>query len=312
VIVRQGNSEQISSLTCLLLPLSLVTMWAPAVGAYVARRVERSGFGDAGLAWGPWQYLVLAWFGPPLLTLFAMLISLPIYPLDLNFSYLREAADRSSQPSVMPVEQAAQHAIMFSLTVGTLFHCLETFGEEFGWRGYLLPRLMQVWGNRSGLLAHGALWGLWHMPVVLLLGQNYPGHPLLGVPMMIVTCLLLGILLAWLRLASGGIMAPTIAHSAINNSGIWPVTFLGKFDPTIAGNLFSPVGWLVLLLAISVLQVSGALPRALRRWEDEAVQQPSPVGMVAALEEEHARQEGATLLDGVESCPDVQRRGELG
>jgi hypothetical protein len=50
---------------------------------------------------------------------------------------------------------------------------LFTFGEEYGWRGYLLPRLLPLGEIRATLLL-GMVWGLWHLPL-LLAGLNYPG-----------------------------------------------------------------------------------------------------------------------------------------
>jgi len=42
-----------------------------------------------------------------------------------------------------------------------------TFGEEFGWRGYLLPRLAPL-GGISAAIITGVIWGLWHTPVIVL------------------------------------------------------------------------------------------------------------------------------------------------
>jgi membrane protease YdiL (CAAX protease family) len=66
-----------------------------------------------------------------------------------------------------------------SLTVGVLVTTVPTFGEEFGWTGYLLPRLLPLGRWRAALL-YGVAWGLWHAPVIVG-GHNYPGHPVAGV-----------------------------------------------------------------------------------------------------------------------------------
>src|SRR5205085_48045 len=49
-----------------------------------------------------------------------------------------------------------------------------TLGEEYGWRGYLLPRLLPLGEVRASALV-GLLWAVWHLPL-LLAGLNYPGR----------------------------------------------------------------------------------------------------------------------------------------
>jgi uncharacterized protein len=53
------------------------------------------------------------------------------------------------------------------------------FGEEFGWRGYLLPRLLPL-GEVKAAIIVGLIWGPWHLPV-LIVGLNYPGEPIIAV-----------------------------------------------------------------------------------------------------------------------------------
>ena len=47
------------------------------------------------------------------------------------------------------------------------YQMIFTFGEEFGWRGYLLPRLAPL-GGISAAIITGVIWGLWHTPVIVL------------------------------------------------------------------------------------------------------------------------------------------------
>src|SRR5436305_814196 len=75
---------------------------------------------------------------------------------------------------------------MISFPLQALLLTPLAFGEQWGWRGYLLPRLLPL-GQWPALLLSGAIWGLWHAPVILL-GYNYPQHPILGVLVMVGTC----------------------------------------------------------------------------------------------------------------------------
>lgn len=42
--------------------------------------------------------------------------------------------------------------------------CIFTFGEEYGWRGYLQPLLQRRFGKRLGVILVGILWQIWHIP----------------------------------------------------------------------------------------------------------------------------------------------------
>lgn len=240
----------------LVLPVAFLLMWPPALGAYLARRVEGAGFADAGLRWPAWGYVILAWFMPALLTLVSTAYSLAIYPLDAELSTLRSMLAQTGREVPVPVEILLAGQVAAGLTVAVLINSLFAFGEELGWRGYLLPRLMGRLGTWPGIILHGAVWGLWHGPLILLASYNYPGHPppyLPGVFLFTVFCILLGIIFAWLRLASGSVLPPTIAHGAFNAIGGLPLLLLKGVDPAVAGPLWSPVGWVVLGLTAVIL-----------------------------------------------------------
>ncbi len=46
-------------------------------------------------------------------------------------------------------------------------------GEEIGWHGYMLTRLVDA-GVAKPILTSGLIWGLWHVP--LILGEVYPSR----------------------------------------------------------------------------------------------------------------------------------------
>ena len=47
--------------------------------------------------------------------------------------------------------------------------------EEFGWRGYALPRLQARWGDAGASLLLGATWALWHLPLWFMPGAGMEG-----------------------------------------------------------------------------------------------------------------------------------------
>ena len=94
------------------------------------------------------------------------------------------------------------------LISGITINAVFAFGEEIAWRGFL----MKEFKGKKFLLAAlwiGIIWGLWHTPIILN-GHNYPQHPMAGVFMMVVFCLLLTPMLMYFRQKSGSVIVPAI------------------------------------------------------------------------------------------------------
>jgi membrane protease YdiL (CAAX protease family) len=115
---------------------------------------------------------------------------------------------------------------------------IATFGEEFGWRGYLQPRLSHLGPLRSMLLV-GVIWGVWHAPIIAQ-GHNYPAHPALGVVLMIAFTTIWSVILGWLFLASRSVLAPTIGHASINSPAASLGAFVAGANPLLSGIVGAP------------------------------------------------------------------------
>jgi membrane protease YdiL (CAAX protease family) len=101
------------------------------------------------------------------------------------------------------------------------------FGEEYGWRGFLLDEARKVTSSGWKLdVAVGTLWGLWHAPFIVQ-GLNYR-HDSLGVPAMVVFCIGSSRLLRTVLEESGSIVGPAMVHGAMNG-------YAGAIAALIAG-----------------------------------------------------------------------------
>ena len=93
------------------------------------------------------------------------------------------------------------------------------FGEEVGWRGYLLPLLCSKFGIVNGIIIDGVLWGVVHAPLVSF-GVNYAGDyvgaPWTGILMMIVFATSVGVFLSYLTIKTKSIIPACISHGVIN------------------------------------------------------------------------------------------------
>jgi hypothetical protein len=101
-----------------------------------------------------------------------------------------------------------------TLIVAPILNIPIFLGEEIGWRGFMGPRLVALFG-KPGLLLAGVIWGLWHSPFILL-GLNYPAHPSFGHLIWIPICIAGGILLQGVVTHSRSIVPAALCHGVVN------------------------------------------------------------------------------------------------
>ena len=95
-------------------------------------------------------------------------------------------------------------------------------GEETGWRGYLLPRLLDRTGPVQASLALGLAWALWHLPLWVMPGDFHAAIPM---SLFAIQILAFSILYTWIWEASGGsLIVAHVFHAASNTTlGILPL-----------------------------------------------------------------------------------------
>jgi len=239
-------------------------MWGPGLSAIlVLRFVLRESLRTTTIdRLGHCRYYLWAWFLPAAATLAStgLTVLAGLARLDPQFTFLQEQARAAGASLPIPPAVVVAAQVALGLTLGPLINSLFALGEELGWRGFLLPRLMAAgMGQWPALAASGAIWGLWHAPIILQ-GHNYPDHPYLGVLLMTVFCILLGVIFGWLQLASGSVWVPTIAHGALNAIAGLPLVILTPFDKALGGMVTSVIGWIPLLALIAWLAWTRRLP----------------------------------------------------
>lgn len=200
-----------------------------------------------------------------------VLVALPVgallgvYPADFaNFSAFEQVLDEQAGAAEIPLPTGALIAIQFAaLPLAAFVNLIPALGEELGWRGWLLPKLMPL-GTLPALLVMGLVWGLWHAPLVLL-GYNYPDAPgWLGLTAMVAMCVLVGAVFGWLRLRSGSVWPAALAHAAFNGAGGTYLLFAkaGEHVDTTQATILGWSGWIAPLALVVVLIATGQFASA--------------------------------------------------
>lgn len=209
---------------------ALVMMFFPSIAVLavwlVARRRGATA-GDlargTGLTLGPrWRRtLVIAgatWIGVPVLVALSLLASAAagFYDLDFGLGLFRESLHHMPGGKTGMSAETVALISLAALAAAPVLNAIPCFGEEWGWRGWLMPRLL-TYGRLRAILVSGAIWGIWHAPLTLL-GYNYEALGPWAAALFIPFCVLYGAVLSWTRLATGSIWPAVIGHGALNSS----------------------------------------------------------------------------------------------
>src|SRR5690606_6665458 len=205
-------------------------------------------------------------FGSMLLIALAMLLSAALGWFQADFTGLSgfrqvlEATAPAGAP-LPPAELLVAAQLIAIPFAAVTINAVAAFGEEVGWRGFLVPALRQ-YGTWPALLISGAIWGLWHAPIILL-GYNFGRADITGVLLMTGGCVVWGVLLGWLRLRSASMWPAVFAHGAMNATMGLPMVFIAAgtvLDPALAMGLGAS-GWIVGAVVIAVLLLPGQFRR---------------------------------------------------
>ncbi|MEV6037015.1 CPBP family intramembrane glutamic endopeptidase [Nonomuraea sp. NPDC052116] len=211
----------------LLRPLATLMMFTPSVGVLGVWAVTRTPFREwarqTGLTLGERKgrtgvLILTAWLGVPLLLLLAAVLSaaLGLFSLDLDqFSLFRAALRAQGVGVPESLTTAVVLQLVVAVVAGPVLNAIPALGEEWGWRGWLLPRLVSTNGMLLGLVYTGVIWGLWHAPLTLL-GYNYARLSSWAALFFVGFCVLFGVLIGWLRLRTGSVWPAVVAHGSLN------------------------------------------------------------------------------------------------
>jgi membrane protease YdiL (CAAX protease family) len=126
-----------------------------------------------------------------------------------------------------------------------------TFGEEYGWRGFLQDELIKI-GKLPGVFLIGVIWGIWHFPVILRGVHTYP-PTLPGLMLGLIFFTFWGIIQSYAVFKTGSIWTAAFLHGVVNSV----YAFLSSYVIQSVDRIFSfGLGTLGLLsLAVVVIAI---------------------------------------------------------
>ncbi len=255
---ESGNLSGIGNLICTL------GMLCPAIGVIITRYITKEGYrltGEVSMMLGidlknrKYIFYIIAILLPWIYTELGNLLKIIIKPDCFDKQFLNTAVTD------------VRNAYMFPLMaiVSGVFFSIGGLGEELGWRGYMMTKLIKICGTGKAVVLGGVIWGIWHWPLTYVghnFGTEYKGYPYTGFAAMCILCVFLGILLTFITVKTGSVWPAAIMH-AVNNaspsilqfyinpdkiSGIMSDTFVSfiiHFIPMFIFSLSVFVFWLI-------------------------------------------------------------------
>ena len=194
LIIRAGSLEVHGGLYVLAL------MWSPGTSALITRLIFQHNVRGEGWGWGGARGTRLA--------ILAYVLPLGYATAAYGFVWLTRLGG---------VDLSRFHApIAGFLVLGAASSLVSATGEELGWRGFLVPTLAKTMPFKRVALISGAIWALWHMPLIIFADYNNGAPAWYSVICFAVMVVALGFPFAWLRLRSGSVWPAAILHATHN------------------------------------------------------------------------------------------------
>ena len=252
--VSNKNGELWEDMSNAKQSLVALGMLCPVTAHVLTRLITKEGFamtGKGSMILGivfrdrKWIWFLLAFLLPWIYTELANAIALLISPEMFDPIHYQ----------VLEVDRRVIFLMPVNALISGMVGSFAAFGEEGGWRGYMMPKLFSVMGRIPAFLTGGIIWGLWHAPLTCIghnFGTDYPGFPYVGIIQMCIFCTLVGVMLTYLTEKSGSVWPAAFMH-AIGNAS--PTILCGFINSDKAAKLPVSAGWMGMLVSLGTVLV---------------------------------------------------------
>lgn len=238
-------------------------MLVPALAALLTRYITKEGFAVTGkdslllgicLKDRKWVYFAVAMLLPWIYFELGYVFTILISPETFDTAHPALLGITEQERAIIFIEPIA------AIISGTLIS-FAAYGEEAGWRGYMMPKMIKLWGVRKAVVIGGIIWGIWHWPLTYVghnFGRDYFGYPFTGFAAMCVMCVFLGMILTYITYKSGSIWPAAFLH-AINNASPSILRYFVNYDKisgwradSVAASLISLVPMIMIAIFIYI------------------------------------------------------------
>lgn len=204
-------------------------MLAPALAAIAARLFTREGLVKSGFQFNFLEHRFLflfGWFGTTALTFIGAILYFIVFRenFDPNMtefvaSYSTSATNAGIQVDAVEIVASFKADLLVKVFTAAVLDIMSSFGEEWGFRAYLLPKLFRKIGAIPAMIVSGLISGLWYAPLVYLgyyYGDANAGFPIVNILAMCIFSMVTGVIYSFLCLRTGSIFPSVFAHSAVS------------------------------------------------------------------------------------------------
>ncbi|MBP5505454.1 MAG: CPBP family intramembrane metalloprotease [Bacteroidales bacterium] len=220
-------------------------MFFPALCVLLTRLFTKEGFKNSQLTLnfgkGRTRYYFIAWFLPAVLMSLGAVAYFLIFPGRFDSAHTYIIQQNAELGVTMTPEQMKTNiltGLFAAILLSPILNIVTCFGEEWGWRGYMMPKLLGKMKFLPAVLIGGFIWGLWHAPIIAMghnYGTDYAGAPWTGIAMMCLFCIVLGTLLTYWSVKAGNCWPAIIGHGAVNGFAGSPLFFIAENNHTLLG-----------------------------------------------------------------------------
>lgn len=268
--------------------VNTIFILSPGAANIITRLITREGWKNTWLRPNfqrGWRFYLAAWLLPLLAVIVGAAIFFLLFPQTFDPTLSQIRSMQVSQPSLAGMQPWMILALLLVqiLFIGLTINAVASIGEEFGWRAYLLQKLVERFtkdetatfpaprkmtsGAFKAAALVGVIWGVWHWPLLLMsyaYGLVQPSSPPLDPLVYLVFTTAVSVLLSWATLRSGSVWPAAVGHGMNNSTSVLPAYLSTGANYPLLGplptGLISALGYVALALALFISRKRGVVP----------------------------------------------------